>query len=89
METHEAQSDQLFNQPDISSKPSQLNVSKHVAGALPFSLLSHDDIYLQICAAHRCTHSRELMYKHGILRNVFFMYHMHVFVHIFIFVGLN
>lgn len=85
METGDAQSDRLFSQPDISSKPNQLNVSKHVARALPFSLLVRNDIYLQICAAKPCTHSHELMYKHGISRNVAFFVCMHVFVHTFTF----
>lgn len=58
------QSDRLFTQPDISSKRSQLNVSKHVARALPFSLLSRNDIYLQIRAADPCARLHELMYKY-------------------------
>lgn len=85
METGEAQSDRLFSQPDISSKLSQLNVSKHVARALPFSLLVRNDIYLQICAPDPCTHSHELMYRHGISRNVaFFPMYAHICAHNYI-----
>lgn len=85
LKTGDAQSERLISQADISSKPSQLNVSKHVAGALPFSLLSRHDIYLQICAANPRKHSHELMYKAGMLRSVAFFAGVHVFVDKFTF----